>query len=177
MFPTTGSGNYIWLDPDYAGTPAIHAYTNSNSYAGMNFYGDGGFLISNGFNAVGMSGSVQGSVGSGFVYINGYAFQVYAASARLFGQMQIWPIGQTISISQGTNGAIGNGTDALTAGTVVISTAAISSTSQILITPNSTLLGSLYENKSARVPGTSFTVNSTNIVDTCSFTWWIVEIH
>jgi len=175
--PTTGSGNYLWLIPSSGnGAPAIQGYTNSNSYCGIQFTAGGGFTISDGFGTAGQPGSIQGNT-AGIVYINGYAFQVYNSYTRCFGQFQIWPIGQTISVSQGTNGCIGNGTDALASGTKTISTAAVTSTSQILVTPTSAPLGQLYEYSAGRVPGTSFTIKSTNSADTCSFTWWIVEIH
>lgn len=93
------------------------------------------------------------------------------------GNVLIQTVGKTLSIKTGTNAKINSAT--LVAGTVVVSTTAITANSMIILSapyggvaPN---FGSLREDKTLRVAGTSFTINSLNVMDTSSFDWWLVE--
>lgn len=83
-------------------------------------------------------------------------------------------VGFGLSIKTGSNAKIGTGT--LTAGTVTISTTAVHSTSFVFLTDTGssiTNLGNLQV--SAIVDGTSFTVQSSNILDTSTFNWIIID--
>ena len=79
-----------------------------------------------------------------------------------------------LNITTGSNASAGTGT--LVAGTATISTSAVTANSLIFLTDTSsslTNLGSL--SVSAKSAGTSFTVISTNILDTATFNWLIIN--
>lgn len=83
-------------------------------------------------------------------------------------------VGETMGFKTGTNATIGTAT--LAAGTITISTTAITANSMIVLSvPRGTVtnLGALYE--SARTAGTSFTITSANILDTATFDWHLIE--
>lgn len=93
------------------------------------------------------------------------------------GDFLIQGVGKTVGVKKGTNAKIGTAT--LVAGTVTISTTAVNAagTSMIILSaPRGTLINIGELEESARTAGTSFTITSTNILDTCTFDWWIVEI-
>lgn len=75
-------------------------------------------------------------------------------------------------IARGTNSI--SGKDTLGGGaTKTVSTTKAESSSIIMLTPQSVLLGSLYIDSIS--DGVSFTVKSTNVADTCSFGWLIIS--
>ena len=81
-----------------------------------------------------------------------------------------------LSMLNGINCGLGT----LVAGTLVISTAAITATSLVMLTPRAdpSLISSVYwldEDFAVRNPGTDFTVVSSNVADTRDFAWMIVE--
>lgn len=80
--------------------------------------------------------------------------------------------GNKLKIKSGSNASVGTGT--MSGGTCTISTTAVPTTSHITITPTSAVLGTFYVTK---VPGTSFTVTSSNAGDNFTFTWHIIEIQ
>ena len=80
--------------------------------------------------------------------------------------------GGTLHCKSSTNSTVGTGT--LVAGTLTISTTAVTANSLIFITPiSNSALGVLYIG--TITPGVSFVVNSTNGVDTSAFNWFIIE--
>lgn len=87
-----------------------------------------------------------------------------AVSARVFGGARI---GWTPSAARGTA--------VLVAGTVLVSTTAVTANSIILLTGQNTsgVAGEL--TISARVAGTSFTITSGNVADTRTIGWLIFE--
>lgn len=80
-----------------------------------------------------------------------------------------------LSASEGTAATMGVG--ALVGGTLLVANAQVTATTRIFLSdqgggvPGN--IGSLYV--SARVPGTSFTVTSTNGADTSNFAWLLVQ--
>jgi len=90
------------------------------------------------------------------------------------GNLTLKTAGNKINITTGTNASAGTGT--LVAGTATISTTAVTANSLVFLTDTSaslTNLGSL--SVSAKSAGTSFTVISTNILDTATFNWFIIN--
>lgn len=86
----------------------------------------------------------------------------------------IIPLTQKLSIATGTNASAGTGT--LAAGTVTISTNVVTASSLIFLTDTASTLtnvGTL--SVSAKSAGTSFTVTSSNVLDTSTFSWLIIN--
>lgn len=68
------------------------------------------------------------------------------------------------------------GTGTLVAGTVTISTTAVTSNSVILLTDTAASLTNVgVLSVSAKSAGTSFTVTSANVLDTSTFNWLIIN--
>lgn len=90
------------------------------------------------------------------------------------GNMALETAGNKVHIKEGTNAAMGTAT--LVGGTVTVSTTAVTANSRIFLTVNGgtlTNVGSVYI--SARIAATSFTITSTNILDTSDVAWLLVE--
>lgn len=91
------------------------------------------------------------------------------------GQLILQTAGKGISIKEGSNAKMGTAT--LVAGTVVVSTTAVTANSRIFLTAQS--LGTVTVGQglavSARTAGTSFTITSGNAVDTSVVGWLIFE--
>jgi hypothetical protein len=82
-------------------------------------------------------------------------------------------VGKGLLVKEGTNAKMGLAT--LAAGTVVVSTTAVTATSRIFLTAQTTggTAGAL--RVSARTAGTSFTITSTSATDTSTVAWMIVN--
>lgn len=91
------------------------------------------------------------------------------------GQVLIQTAGKGLSITEGSNCKMGVST--LVAGTVTVSTTAVTATSRIFITYQSLGTISLPAaiGVTARTAGTSFTITSATITDTSVIAWHIVE--
>lgn len=91
------------------------------------------------------------------------------------GQVALQTVGKGLSIKEGTNAKMGVAT--LVAGTVVVSTTAVTANSRIFLTYQSlgtiTVPSSL--GVSARTAGTSFTILSADVTDTSVVAWIIYE--
>lgn len=91
-----------------------------------------------------------------------------------FGNVTLGTAGNKISITTGSNASAGTGT--LTAGTVTISTTAVTANSLIFLTDTASSLvnvGTL--SVTSKSAGTSFTVTSSNIADTSTFNWLLIN--
>lgn len=90
------------------------------------------------------------------------------------GNAKINKVGSGLYVKEGTNATMGTAT--LSSGTVVVSTTKVTANSRIFLTTNGgtlTNIGSPYV--SARTAGTSFTISSTNILDSSNVAWVILE--
>ena len=80
-----------------------------------------------------------------------------------------------LHVTAGTNTKTGSGT--LTAGTVNIANTSITANSKVFLQDTSsgalTNIGSLVV--SSKTAGTGFTVKSTNVLDTSTFDYWVLE--
>lgn len=101
------------------------------------------------------------------------AGQTIPGSLSMTGNVAVTMAGLGLVIKGGANSKIGSGT--LAGGTVTIANTAVTANSRILITDTSEAgtVGTL--SVSAVVPGTSFTVTSSNALDTSTFSYLIVE--
>jgi hypothetical protein len=92
----------------------------------------------------------------------------------IYGSAVIQGAGNGLRIAEGANAKMGVST--LVAGTVVVATTAVAANSRIMLTcqdPNGGTPGAEYV--SARTAATSFTITSTNVLDTCIVAWMIVD--
>lgn len=105
-------------------------------------------------------------------------YNIYAdgTSPNYFGgDIKLGVAGNGLYIKQGSNATCGRGT--LVGGTLTINTTKATTTAEIFITDRGggviANIGTLYI--SAIVNGTSFTISSTNVLDTSIFSWLIIE--
>lgn len=95
-------------------------------------------------------------------------------TTKLEGLVTLPVAGNGIAIKEGTNATMGVAT--LSGGTVTVNTTKVTANSRIFLTVNGgtlTNVGSTYI--SARVAATSFTITSTNVLDTSDIAWLIIE--
>lgn len=92
------------------------------------------------------------------------------------GNLVLGTAGNKISIATGVNASAGT-TAALTAGAIVVSTTAITANSLVFFATNA--LGTVTIPQSyrvsARTPGTSFTIQSSDATDTSTVNWFIIN--
>lgn len=114
--------------------------------------------------------------GSGTITLNGTATGGISLSQNvtITGNLTLGTAGNKLSITTGTNASAGTGT--LTGGTVTISTTAVTANSLIFLTDATASLTNVGPlSVTAKSAGTSFTVQSTNVLDTSTFNWLIVN--
>lgn len=105
---------------------------------------------------------------------NNYAMWVASGISKFDGDVKLGVAGNGLYIKEGSNATMGTGT--LTAGTVTVSTTKVTANSRIFLSPGrGTLTNIGIFELSARSAGTSFTITSSNILDTSSFDWVILE--
>lgn len=99
----------------------------------------------------------------------------YDVSAGL-GNLVVSTIGKGLQIKEGTNAKMGVSA-AMTAGSIVISTTAVTANSRIFLTPQTlgTVLRPAAVGVTARTAGTSFTITSSDATDTSTVAWMLVE--
>jgi hypothetical protein len=120
--------------------------------------------------------SAGGGAGTGaFVFGSGGAESISRLGTGSLGanaDFSINQVGKGLLIKEGSNAKMGVAT--LSAGSVVVSTTAVTANSRIFLTKNSgSSTGSL--RVSARTAGTSFTITSSDAADTGTVAWMIVE--
>jgi hypothetical protein len=81
--------------------------------------------------------------------------------------------GYGLNIKEGSNARMGLAT--LSAGSVVVSTTAVTTNSRIQLTPQNGLTNAGFIAVTARTAGTSFTIGSSNASDARQIAWIIVE--
>lgn len=89
------------------------------------------------------------------------------------GSVLISTTGQGIRIKTGTNAKIG--TAVLVGGTVTVANTSVTANSRIFLTSNTDGGTPGWLRVSAKVNGTSFTITSSNVLDTSTVAWMIVE--
>lgn len=107
-----------------------------------------------------------GNVGVGATSTGANIFEVTGNIAAI-------TAGSGFKIKEGSNAKMGTAT--LSSGTVVVSTNVVTANSRIFLTPQSgsSLTGAVYV--STRSAGTSFTITSTDVLDSRPVAWMIVE--
>ncbi|OCX52657.1 hypothetical protein BEL04_14520 [Mucilaginibacter sp. PPCGB 2223] len=94
---------------------------------------------------------------------------------QVSGNLNLVSVGNKLKIATGTNASIGTAT--LVAGTVTISTTAVTASSKIFITRNTTggTIGSLSVPSTSITANTSFVINSDSASDTSTINWWVIN--
>lgn len=104
-----------------------------------------------------------------------YAFYVNSGDSLLKGNLTLGTAGNKLNITSGSNASIGQAT--LVGGTVTVNTTAVTASSLIFLTDATTgaltNVGSL--TVGTIVAGTSFVINSTNVLDTSKANWLIIN--
>lgn len=114
------------------------------------------------------------SAGSGAT--NNYAFFINSGNAQINnGNLTLGTAGNKLNITTGTNASIGTAT--LVGGTVTVSTTAVTASSKIFLTDATTgvLTNIGTPTVGTIVAGTSFVINSSNILDTSNINWFIIN--
>lgn len=148
------------LQPSQAGTNAT--ITNAHGILIPTFAHTG--TVTNGY---GLSVSAPSGAGSNFA-------AQFTGIVLHIGDIKLTTAGNGIYIKEGTNASMGTAT--LSSGTVTVSTTKVTANSRIFLAANGgtlTNIGSPYV--SARSAGTSFTISSTNALDTAVVDWVILE--
>lgn len=127
-------------------------------YDGSNYYST----------TVGSTGGVTfNAVGSGSAF-------TYSDAVTINGDLTLGTAGNKIFITTGSNASIGTSA-AMTAGTITISTTAVSANSKVFLsvaTPGGT---QGFLSVGTIVAGTSFVINSSGATDTSTVNWWIIN--
>jgi len=89
------------------------------------------------------------------------------------GNLNLTTAGNKIKITTGSNASAGTAT--LVAGTIVVSTTAVTASSIILLTAQDTGVSTGNLRVSAKSAATSFTILSTSLTDTCTVGWLIIN--
>lgn len=94
----------------------------------------------------------------------------------LNGNLVLGTAGNKLSIATGANASIGTSA-AMVAGTVTVATTAVTASSRIFLTVNTPggTQGELSAPTASIVPGTSFVINSSHLLDTSTVNWWIIN--
>lgn len=115
------------------------------------------------------------AAGTNVTITSPYALHVGSGVTRHDGDVKLSTAGNGFYVAEGSNATMGTGT--LSGGTLVVSTTKVTASSRIFLTDTGggvlANIGSLYV--SARSAGTSFTVSSSNALDTSTFNWIIFE--
>lgn len=93
--------------------------------------------------------------------------------AVTLGSFAVTTAGQGYQVKEGSNAKMGTAT--LAAGTVVVSTTAVTATSRIFLTAQTSGAAPGALRVSARTAGTSFTITSTSATDTSVVAWLIID--
>lgn len=159
---TTGSGNIlIGQGIDAKTTSMSNALSIGNLIQGTGLTQSGSTLTTGG------TVSIGGNVGIGSSF-PGQALDVQ-------GTIRVSTLGSTIAVASGTNGCQGQAT--LSSGVVTVSTACTPATSQgIFLTDAQTSLTNVGSVTIGTVTaGSSFVVQSTNILDSSKVNWWVIK--
>jgi hypothetical protein len=184
--PTASAVSYVGITNAVSGGTITLAATASSGTPNFVIKGSGTFALrptTNGTNAI----RLQDSAGSNNILsadttnirvaIGGTtptATLDVRGNTTIAGNLTLNTAGNKISITTGTNASAGTGT--LTSGTVTISTTAVTASSLIFLTDTASSLTNVgVLSVTSKSAGTSFTVTSTNVLDTGTFNWLIIN--
>ena len=155
----------------------VSMYTNNTNYMGLSGWDNvGGNLMwrigNSGFSGLSLYTNTGGSGGGATTR----ALSIdYSQNTTLYGNLTLSTAGNKLNIAVGTNASAG--TALLAAGTITVSTTAVTANSLIMVTTQSAgTLANLGEHYiSAKTAGTSFVISSSNILDNSTVAWVIIN--
>lgn len=156
---TTTAFNFN-LMPVYVGGSGLNGTVTAPSLAWNNDTNTGWYRLAE--DSIGMT-------------VGGVLRTTYGTTETLMAtNLSLGTIGNKISVKTGSNASVG--TAVLSAGTVTVNNTLITANSQIQLTPQdgSANIGSVWV--SAKTVGTSFVISSSNVLDTRTVFWQIIEI-
>lgn len=177
---TASAVSYLEVTNAASGGTITLAATASSGTPNFVLKGSGTFALrptTNSTNAI----RLQDSAGSGNVLVAdttnirvGINTTTPADTLSVNGSLNLITAGNKLKITTGTNASAGTGT--LVGGTVTISTTAVTASSLIFLTDTASSLTNVgVLSVTAKSAGTSFTVTSTNVLDTGTFNWLIIN--
>lgn len=135
-----------------------------------------GTITLTGTGSVGNTASLYiGGASAGTVTGANYSLYINSGNSLMNGNLTLGTAGNKLNITTGTNASIGTAT--LVGGTVTVSTTAVTASSKIFLTDATT--GTLTNIGTPTVgtvtAGTSFVINSSNVLDTSNINWFIIN--
>lgn len=170
IYQTTGGGN--WPAIGGAGTFTTLTVSGQSSLAASNITG------TTNINTSGASVTTIGTGGTGAVSIgNATGNTTFTGNVTATnGNITLGTAGNKVNVATGANASAGTSA-ALTAGSLVVNTTAITANSLVFFSTNT--LGTVTVPQayrvSARTPGTSFTIQSQDPTDTSTVNYWIIN--
>jgi hypothetical protein len=110
---------------------------------------------------------------AGRVLLGAAATDNVTDAVQVTGNLAINTLGNGLRVKEGANAKMG--TAVLVAGTLVVANTSVTANSRILLTTNTVGGTAGFLVVSARTPGTSFTILSSNVADTSTVAWQIFE--
>lgn len=156
---TTTAFNFNIM-PVYVGGASLNGSVTAPSLAWNNDTNSGWYRLAE--DSIGMT-------------VGGVLRTTYGTAETLMAtNLSLGTIGNKISVKTGSNASVG--TAVLSAGTVTVNNTLITANSQIQLTPQdgSANIGSVWV--SAKTVGTSFVISSSNVLDTRTVFWQLIEI-
>jgi hypothetical protein len=101
-------------------------------------------------------------------------WSINAGASQFRGNLTLGVAGNKINIATGSNASLGV-SGAMTAGTITISTTAVTASSKIFLTAVTPGGTQGFLSVGTIVAGTSFVINSSSATDTSTVNWWIVN--
>ena len=154
----SGNANGIFIDP-------VLTSLTGTTYCQLRMSGNAGY-------GVYQSGA---SAKNYFAGIVGIGAVPTADQLEVTGNLSLTTSGNKLKIATGTNASLGTAT--LVAGTVTVSTTAVTSSSKIFLTCNTPggTQGFLSAPAGSITNATSFVINSSSASDTSTVNWWIIN--
>lgn len=138
---------------------------------GDNLLSSGSLVLASSGNTLFTSGSVPLSLLSGVALLD--SANTFSQT-NVFQDVKIGTAGKGLYIKEGGNATLGTGT--LSGGTVTINTTKVTASSRIFLTATQAGVVNIgVMTVSAIVAGTSFTVTSSNVLDSSTFNWVVLE--
>lgn len=160
-----GSGNFFHsFNVDYNGTSTFYVYTANGGATMTELSGTTGALRY----------AVSGTAGANATALDALTWDLSGNVSIATGNLSIGTVGKGLSIKGGSNARIGTGA-VLVAGTVTVSTTAVATGDMIFYSCTATGGTQGTPRTSAISNGVSFTITSSNALDTSTYSWMIIR--
>ena len=155
----------VWIGEGFENASALSVAVGNTRSTGTNVAGQ---------NLTIRAGAGTGTGGGGkLIFQTSPVAQVDRLTVSNAGNIEINTLGAGLQVKEGSNAKMGTST--LVAGTVTVSTTAVTATSRIFLTSQADGGTVGFQRVSARTAATSFTITSSSGTDTSTIAWFIVE--